>query len=164
MKRLATVLFFGVAGLIASSGFSKELEVFKVTVNYDLRLEAAIQAGKYDYVNENITEKNFWNAHKGTAELDIVLVHLDRKVSYEEAIQELHKRGLRPAKLKELLAFGAKYLDEQKYIIVALGTVWWPWYGARGVVCLFGSAGGRFLDLADDFADGEDYRFAGVRK
>lgn len=31
---------------------------FRISINYDLHLEAAIRYGKYDFVNDNITEKN----------------------------------------------------------------------------------------------------------
>mgnify|MGYP001566810542 CR=1 FL=1 len=138
---------------------------FRVLVNYDLRADAAIGEGKYDYANDNITEKNFPTTRKGTAKLDIVLVHLNRDISSEDAIKELDKLGLRPAELHELLAFGAKYPDEQrKYPIVALGSVWRYLFG-RNVPYLWLDDGGRRLGLLW-FGPGwrAYYRFAGVRK
>lgn len=135
-------------------------------VDYDLSLDVAIKNGEYDYVNDNITEKNFPTTRKGTAGLYIELVHLDRAVSSEEAIKELDKRGLRPAELHELLAFGAKYPDEQKkYPIVALGSLWWPWDGVRSVPSLWSGDGKRSLSpphFDNDWSASS--RFAGVRK
>ena len=139
--------------------------IFRVLVNYDLRLDAAIRNGKYDWKNDDITEKNFPTNRRETAELDIVLVHLNRDISSEDAIKELDKLGLRPAELPELLAFGAKYPDEQrKYPIVALGSVWRR-LGGRVVPYLWGGGDRRYLSL-NWFGFGWDayYRFAGVRK
>lgn len=139
--------------------------IFRVLVNYDLRVDAAIRTGKYDWVNDNITENNFPTNRKGTTELDIVLVHLDRNVSSEDAIKELDKRGLRPAELHELLSFGAKYPDEQrKYPVVALGSVWQYLVG-RFVPYLWDDDSKRHLNLHWFSGDWHaHYRFGGVRK
>ncbi len=138
---------------------------FPLKVNYDLSVESLVAHGKYDWKNDNITSKNFPTTRKGTAELDIILVHLDRDVSTEEAIKELDKLGLRPAELQELLAFGAKYPDEQrKYPIVALGSVWRS-LDVRLVPYLWSGGDRRVLYLHWFVSDWHAFcRFAGVRK
>jgi len=96
---------------------------FKVTVDYDRRLERMIEDGKYDWNNSDINAKNFPIEGKGTAEVDIELVHFNRVMESDDVLKELDKMGFRPATLPELLAFGAKYLDKQReFPIVALGS------------------------------------------
>ena len=91
----------------------KPINAFHLTVNYDLNVEAAVKAGNYDWTNKDISSKNFPSKRKGTADVELILVHFNRYVESDEAIRELDKQGLRPAELPELLAFGAKYLDVQ---------------------------------------------------
>ena len=141
-------------------------DIFRVQVNYDLKLEAAIRAGNYDWKNNDINDKNFPSKRSGSAELDIRLVHFNKNMSSEDVLMELDKMGLRPAELQELLAFGAKYPDEQrKYPIVVLGSVWRSLSGHRLVACLSVGDGKRELNLFY-YGDGwgEDCRFAAVRK
>ena len=173
MKMLSAIfLFLGifVSSVSASVILPEEINVasstFHIQVNYDLRLDFAIRDGQYDWEHDLINDENFPITRKGTAELDIVLVHLDINVSSEEAIKELDKAGYRPAELQEFLAFGAKYPDEQrKYPIVALGSVWRYLDGRRFVPCLWGNGGKRGLNLRLFAGEWNAvYRFAGVRK
>lgn len=140
---------------------------FHVLVNYDLRLDAAIKEGKYEWVNEIFTEKGFPATRKGVVELDIVLVNLNRDISPDDAINELDKLGFRPAELRELLALGAKYPDEQrKYTIIASGSAFHYPDGARVVPYLWGLDGERDLDSywSGIPRSSDTTRFAGVRK
>lgn len=66
-------------------------------------------------------------ACKGTSrkprKVEFGYVYLNRRASTESALDEIGKRGLRPALPEELLAFAKKYPDEQrKFPIVALGS------------------------------------------
>ena len=146
---------------------SKETtSIFPIQVNYDLRLEAAIKAGNYDWKNDDITEKHFPSKRSGQAEIEIQLFHFNKVMTSEEVIQEMDKQGYRPAELPELLAFGAKYPDEQrKYPIVALGSVYQYWDGDRYVSYLWRGDGERDLGLIwFGVGWGASFRFAGVRK
>lgn len=140
--------------------------VFTATVDYGKRLSAVIKAGKYDWVNSDITEKNFpATREEGTEEVAFELVHFNRVISSDGALAEMYKVGLRPATLEELLAFGAKYPEEQrKYPVVALGSVW-RHLNDRHVPILGSGSVGRYLHL-DWFGDDRngDYRFLAVRK
>ena len=125
---------------------------FPVTVDYAHSLDQMIAAGKYDSVNPNITDQHFPLPSIPTglttkADLKLELVHLNRTVSSNEAIAELKQKGLRPATIHELLAFGATYPEEQrKYPIVALGSVWQRWDGYRFVPYLSSDGDRRGLD------------------
>jgi hypothetical protein len=133
----------------------KPIDIYPVSVNYELTVEDAIDAGKYQAVNTDITSKNFPSTRKGQADLEIVLV-LDR----------LDKEGLRAVDLPEFLAFGAEHPEVQrKFSVVGLGSVWKDRKGYRNVPCLYTASEGRYLDL--HWWDDGWYsysRFAAVRK
>lgn len=125
-----------------------ENQVFSVTVDHDLPLSEMIDAGKYDFANNDINDYNFPKEDEGKADLDLVLLHFNREIVSEEAIAEMKKMGMRPATLLELLAFGEKYPEEQRrYRIIALGNVWQSGYVLRHVPCLDEWFGKHALDL-----------------
>ena len=145
---MLAVFFFGVTILATHQVFGQEKTIFSISVNYDLSVESLVAQGKYDWKSSYITSKNFSTTRKGEATLNLELVPLNQVLTSEEVIAELKKQGLRPAELHELLAFGAKYPDEQKkYLIVALGSVWRDWSGDRGVAYLYGGCDERGLSL-----------------
>jgi hypothetical protein len=134
-------------------------------VNYDLRVEAAIKAGKYDWTNDNITDKNFPTSRTGQHEVEMKLFHFNRDMTSEQVIEELKKQGYRPAELHELLVLGEKYPDLQRqFPIIALGSVWQDW-DDRFVPCLCRRGDERFLipGYFNSRWDGR-CRFAAVRK
>ena len=139
---------------------------FPLKVNYDLSVESLVTHGKYDWKNDSITTKNFPTTRKGEADLVLELIHFNKVLTSEEALRELDKTGYRPAELHELLAFGEKYPDIQRqFPVIALGSVWRDWGGARFVPFL-----GRYGDVRSLFLRyfghewGEFCRFAAVRK
>lgn len=138
---------------------------FKVTVDYTLDLAAMIKAGKYDWVNEHISVKNFPIKGRGTTEIELMLVHLDRYATTKEVEAELDKRGLRAATLEELLALGAAQPELQRqFPIVALGSRC-VLRRSESVPVLCRSIDERGLDLGY-YGDGWNfyYRFLVVRK
>jgi len=145
---------------------SKRRDTFPVAVNYDLSVEDAIQAGDYQAVHSEITSKNFPSTRKGQAEMEIMLVRFDHRMTSEDVVRELEGEGLRAAELPEFLAFGAKYPDVQrKFSVVGLGSVWRDRKGYRNVPCLYTASEGRYLDL--HWWDDGWYsysRFAAIRK
>jgi len=133
---------------ILAQAARKPREAYPVTVNYDLSVEEAIDAGAYQAVNASITSKNFPSSQKGQADLEITLVRFDERMSSETVLRQLDEESLRAAELPELLAFGAKYPDVQrKFSVVALGSVWKDRKGSRNVPCLYAASEGRYLDL-----------------
>lgn len=98
--------------------------IYSVIVDYNQSLNKMILAGKYDLVNQEITEKNFPSKLSGSVPLNFELFHFNRLISSESAVAELDKMGFRPATVRELLSFGAKYPEMQReFPVVALGEV-----------------------------------------
>ena len=140
---------------------------FLVSVDFGRTVEEAVKAGKYDWVNEHITQQNFPNDQgQGKVETSMELVHFGRDMRSDKVVAELDKLGLRPATLMELLAFGAANPELQRqFPIFALGSVWTHPVGDCLVPCLFGGGDGRRLGLRwFDVEWGERCRFLGVRK
>jgi len=137
---------------------------YKQVVNYDLSVKELLKAGKYDWQNEDITDKNFPSTEKGEKEVEFGMFHFKRGISSEDAIAEMKKAGYRPSTMKELLSFGKNNPDlQRKYPIIALGSVA-ELGGARHVGFLHGNGSGR--DAGPDcFGSGwGDYcRFLAVR-
>lgn len=150
---------------IIENRFSGGQNELSVIVDYDLSLNDMIAAGRYDWSNSDITAENFPINGKGKAEIWLELVHFDRAISTDEAIKELDRQDLRPAKIEELLAFGATYSEKQReFPIICLGSVW-VGRRDRSVPCLDQSDSGRGLDLSWIGGGwGDDCRFLSVRK
>lgn len=140
--------------------------IFKVEVDYGKTLAEMIESGRYDWTNDDITSKRFPIRGEGKVERALVLVHPNRMVSTDEALSELDRRGLRPAKIEELLALGITRPELQKeFPIVALGSHWVDPHGDRYFA---------YLDWDDDERNlrlrwygnvwYEIYRFLAVRK
>lgn len=137
-----------------------------MSVNYDLSVEEAVKAGDYQAVNADINGRNFSWERRGQAELEIILVKFEHRMSSPDVIRELDQEGLRAAELSEFLAFGAAYPDVQRrFSVVGIGSVWKDRRGYGNVPCLYEASEGRYLDL--HWWDDGWYsysRFAAVRK
>jgi hypothetical protein len=126
----------------------KPQETYPVAVNYDLSVEDAVKAGDYQAVNADINAQHFSWTRRGQAELDILLIRFEHRMSSEDVLHALEADGLRPAELPELLAFGAAHPEVQrKFSVVGLGSVWKDRKGYRNVPCLYEASEGRYLDL-----------------
>ena len=112
--------------------------IYPVVVDYEMNLEEVVREGRYSRVNPNINSKNFPPTRKGKVALNIVLIHLGRRISPKAALDELERIGYRPADLLELLVFGARYPDVQmEFCVVSLST-WENPNGYRYITQLFG--------------------------
>lgn len=154
-----------IADVIAGTA-RKQGDTFPLSVNYDLPLREAIEAGNYQGVNSSITSENFPSTRHGQAQLEILLVRYGSRMTSEEVLRELDKEGLRPAELPEFLAFGAAYPELQRqFSIIGLGSTWKDRKGYRNVPCLYEASEARYLDL--HWWDDGWYsysRFAAIRK
>lgn len=141
---------------------------YPITVDHSKTLDEMIEVGGYDFVSSLIRSDCFPIEASGQIQLDIEL--LDYSIPMrcdDDIIKNMERRGLRPATLPELLAFGAAYPEMQKrFIIVALGSTWRALHAdARHIPCLFGMDGKREVRLRHwNFDWEENCRFAAVRK
>jgi hypothetical protein len=136
-----------IADTVTQAGHNPR-ETFPMTVDYDLPLAAAIDAGNYQGVHRSITQQNFPSRRHGQAQVEILLVRYEQRMESESVLRELDREGLRAAELPELLAFGAAYPDVQRrFSVVGLGSVWKDRKGYRNVPCLYEASEGRYLDL-----------------
>ena len=141
-------------------------QTFRVLVDYSKSLTEMIQAGKYDWKNDDITSGHFPIEGSGQQEKEVVFFHFGRDISSNDAIAEMEKAGYRPARIEELLALGASQPELQKqFPFVGLGSAWQHPGGSRHVPCLGWHGVGRGLGLRW-FGRGwrENWRFAAVRK
>ncbi|MCL5733909.1 MAG: hypothetical protein M1334_04670 [Patescibacteria group bacterium] len=145
-----------------------EKNIFTLEVNYDLSVEEAIKAGRYDHYDGNINGYNFPSSRKGKAEIEIILLHFNHRgdIGADEVFREMEKQGLRAAELPELLAFGAKYNKVQcKFPVAALGSVWEN-IRRHDVAVLYGKPfGARHLERGClESSWYPFFRFAAIRK
>lgn len=151
---------------------------YVITVNYGKQLKTLVVDGGYDWVNDYYEGQTWgdWKEPDGETpaqfpsrrklETELVLVHLDRYAETSEVLAELDSRGLRPANVAELLAFGIAHPDIQReFPIIELGSIWVRPSGSRRVAYLWSRSDRRYLRL--DWYDRQwdpDYRFLAVSK
>ena len=153
------------ADMISASCWPK-ISTYVVPVNYDRSVADGIAAGKYDWVNSDITQEHFPPTRSGIVQVGIHLVHFGRNTTTDEVERELDKRGLRSAESPELLALGEKHPNLQcEFPIVALGSRWQYPLGHWFVSCLFRLDAERHLGLDWALDEWDDiFRFAAVSK
>ena len=49
--------------------------VYPLSVNYDRSVENGVKAGRYDWVNSDITSEHFPAERKGTVDIEVELIH-----------------------------------------------------------------------------------------
>lgn len=139
---------------------------FKDSIDYNRSIADSIKAGKYDWVNEDITDKNFPSTEKGNEEIEYVLFAFDRSISPEKAIKEMKKVDSRPATMKELLSFGEKHPEivVDSPFTTAHGS-FARLGGGRYVGCLYWRGSKIHLNHVDYFASGSggSCRFLAVK-
>ncbi|MFA5129017.1 MAG: hypothetical protein WC445_03585 [Patescibacteria group bacterium] len=146
-------------------GKDETLGIFKVTVDYGLTLEQMIAAGRYNNSGDDINELTFPVSGEGKVERELVLVPLRNVVSTDDALVELDRRGLRPAKIEELLAFSASLSWPWTWFsIVALGPSFVGWTDRRCFVCHDRCGEELTLRVRSDANDWCGWTFLAVRK
>lgn len=106
----------------------KPLE-YTINVNYDLPLSEATHYLHVDSINCGITGANFVSARTGKASMKAILFKIDSTMETEEIIRKMDEQNLRPADLRELVAFGVKYPGlplQQRIHVIALGASYKP--------------------------------------
>lgn len=93
-------------------------------ISANLSLSERIAAGKYGWVNNDVTEKNFPETAEKNYEVEYRIFHFNKLISSESVITEIKKAGFRPGNILELLKLGEIKPDlQKKFSIVALGPM-----------------------------------------
>jgi len=122
--------------------------IFHLIVGGNRATEELVQAGKYNWVDENITNQNLPMRPRPNGEVVIELLEFDHDVSSEEVIKGAQKRGLERPSYEDALFFGEQHPEEQrKRPIVFLHEPWQSPRGGRNVLVLYGDSSGRSLSL-----------------
>ncbi|MBI1902675.1 MAG: hypothetical protein HYS13_16370 [Planctomycetia bacterium] len=79
---------------------------FTVTVNYGRSLKDLVAAGGYTRVDSAITDERFPRQGNGVATAEVIMVRAEQSTKNDEMAAEMESRGLRPARIEHLLAFG----------------------------------------------------------
>jgi hypothetical protein len=135
------------------------------TINFGQPLEAMIAAGKYDWMNSDITAARFPVKGTGIKKFRNKSFHFDRDISSKDVVAAMKQKGFESATHVHGLAFGAAFPDEQrKYPIACLGSSAQV-YGRRVVVYLYGGDALRSLRLYHWVGGWRDsWRFLGVQE
>lgn len=137
---------------------------FTVVVDYTHSLQEMIAAGRYSKIGAGITRTRFSLPQGGYPNSDnykFFLVHFPERISMNSLHDKFREGGFHPARIIDLLAFGAQYPEKQKkYRIAAMGSCWLSRNGYMYFPYLHCRGGKRILQLGgvrDEFAP--YYRF-----
>jgi hypothetical protein len=96
---------------------------YPLQVDYSRSIEDSIGAGNYDWVSRLVSSVSFPSGETGGGKVTAVLIPLYPRASLDYVLHGQAEAGLRPANLRELLAFGEAYPEVQRKLpILALGT------------------------------------------
>lgn len=128
---------------------------YKIIVNYDKSIRQAIREGNYDFAIVDIASPDKFPAKSNFKGYDIVVFELlcfNKSITRSKIFREFDKRGLRPATLCELLAFGAQCQGNElnKSYIIALSAIyikWTPGCGNLMTISIRQIENYRYLDV-----------------
>ncbi len=141
--------------------------IFRLMVGENRTTEEVVKAGKYDWVNNYVTGRNFPMRSRAGGKVTIELVDFGRDISSEEAIKKARRRGFERPSYEDALFFGEQFPEKQRERpIIFLHE---PWQEDPDclpfVLVLYGWSSQRRLYLCWFAAEWcRDYVFAFVRK
>lgn len=100
---------------------------FEIDVPYKAEgtIAELVEAGRYDWVNEDVSDDHFPNVLDTISRVGLKLFNFDRRISTEEVVLAMKKEGFVAANAAELLSLGNQYKNLQKqFPLVALGQRW----------------------------------------
>jgi hypothetical protein len=119
--------FLGIAVLLTFGCMTQRAALvgrqYSMQVDYSRSVEDSLRAGQYAWTHYQLTSSNFPSATAGSQALSVVLVRFSVEANLDFVLGAQTGAGLRPASLKELLAFGEAYPEVQKDLpLLALGS------------------------------------------
>jgi hypothetical protein len=120
---IAVLASLGLAGCVSAQRAHLADEAFPVTVDHGASIEDLARDGAYGWVYSEVSTRNFPPTSAGTEPLTVRLVRLGSLSSVDKLVAVEEANGLRPADVRELLAFGKAYPDIQRVAsIVGFGS------------------------------------------
>lgn len=127
---------------------------YTIVVDYSKKIEDLLVEGKYSFIDEYLLSKDlWWENEKRNSTLSVELIHFNNSMIDGSFLASyLKEKGLRPATMREALAFAAAYPDVQREYRIAAGSIssfnprvvfsgngddrriifhkgdWWDWY------------------------------------
>src|SRR3989338_5208567 len=154
------------AEILLSKTAAKISNVFEILCKGQYIASELIRRGKYDWVNDQITDERFPIFEHATATRKIEFVEYDHDPTSEEVLKDFTSRGLKRPTYEDGFYFGIQHKEEQrKHLIVFLHEPVQGSYGRLRVLVLDGYSGRRGLGLGwFDSRWDRGYVFAGVRE
>lgn len=129
LRTILLPVWIGAAALLTSGCLSQQERAALLEGPYDLQVDYAtavedlLRGGRYNWVNHQIASSNFPAAGGGQAALTAILVPFSPEENPDHAAGVQAASGMRPADVRELLAFGEAYPDVQRKLpVLALGS------------------------------------------
>ena len=127
LPKIVPAALLGIAALFTvgcvTQGTALLAAQYSVQVDYSRSVEDSLRAGQYNWAHYQVTSSNFPGPETGRGALSVVLVPFSPQANLDSVLGGQATSGMRPATLKELLAFGETYPDVQKNLpVLALGS------------------------------------------
>lgn len=110
-----------------------------------------IRAGKFIYVDSNITPENFPIEARDRQGVEVKLIHIGNDIKPDDAKVWIDELGCRPAKIWEAVSFCAAHPATREWAfhpVMALGSIWQDPYGRRYFPFVAELTSGRELRLS----------------
>ena len=102
-------------------------KVYSIIVNYGMNLMNMLESARCNWHDKDLNSENFPVTKKETVENRFKLVRFVRKMNTNEVEAQLKQKNMRPAELRELLAFcndTVNFEIPDECSIIALGSTW----------------------------------------
>lgn len=135
-----------------------------ITVPADADFETRVAHGRYGWRHEALTGDLFPVTEDQIGEHELRLFHFARNISSEDIVRLIRDEGFEPARIGDVLAFGAAFPEVQRlHPVVGLGSTA-EIDGKSSAPALWFDGDSRTIDLI--WLDGDwhrNYRFLAVR-
>ncbi len=141
--------------------------VFNLVVDYSRPINDSIAAGNHRYNRSEINDKNFppVEHEQGKKNVQFTLYRFCKIVDSCYVIADMERDGMRPATLRELLAFSEVNPELQELPLISLGSIYVSHIDDHRVVYMRRCRSQRGLDLRYCYGRWRGYcRFLAVSK
>jgi len=148
MNRLVSILFLALSSCATGGNTSHRVVADYQKSFADLAQEVTV-GQSFEVTLGDLSRVS--HKAEASAEVEILLVILDRKLSFDEAMADLRSKQMRPINLTELFALAAKMSEfpTSGFMVVELGTLWDAPNGQKTVATLSIGDGYRYITAMD---------------